>query len=711
MQSGKYTLRELFTNRSLEQIIIPEIQRDYVWSNEQVEDLISSLLEDFEKNQTAIFNAKSDDHRITELFKEFYKKQKYSTNIGFIYAYNDEEYADKYFLIDGQQRLTTMYLILLALTEGDYENKNEFENGYFPKHNDNNKGKLKLDYKVRESAHDFFQRFVMYILDSKDIKEITNQYWYHNEYKSDITIGSILNNFETIRLKLCKVNKKDFFAYIQNYVNFWYFDTSISEQGEELYIYMNARGEQTQPNENIKAKLLGSLTEDEVARFVSSRDDYNEITNLSDLKNFWGKKWEGWQDFFFQHSGETRNADIGFNEFLKCLDGFNYFKNNSLSINLDMIEIYYTAIFRITEHCPSFDWAIKCKNELIKIIYKGFVRNEKETDWFVAGDEKKGVDNSRMVFVWSILEYLKGPDINIALTQKEIRALRLFWLRYNNYDRSIAKLLNKIESLKKVDGLFGINEDFSEDEKLKHIYYINNLGLNEMDDFHENEMIIWKIEEHPLNIDGRDFKAINISHLIDFNKNPTTKELEKVNTKFIELFPVDTKIPCNELKTLLLYYSSDNEVYWNKVSPYYYENYDCSDWRRTIRKSEFKEFFIQYFNEKNIEKQIKECQIMFFSNKTVDEIRKFDSKRSQIIIYTNLIVNIWDKGNVAFYGNIEPGTTRIFEKELRIYQSSRYYDNSTELWGEIVKLVENNSTVEYILQDLIDRYSEYQEEY
>ena len=31
MKSGKYTLRELFLNKNIEQIIVPEIQRDYVW--------------------------------------------------------------------------------------------------------------------------------------------------------------------------------------------------------------------------------------------------------------------------------------------------------------------------------------------------------------------------------------------------------------------------------------------------------------------------------------------------------------------------------------------------------------------------------------------------------------------------------------------------------------------------------------------------------
>jgi hypothetical protein len=83
-------------------------------------------------------------------------------------------------------------------------------------------------------------------------------------------------------------------------VEFWYFDTNISEQGEELYIYMNARGESVKENENLKASLLAGLS--------------------SDIeKETYGRKWEDWQDFFWINRREENNstADKGFNEFLR----------------------------------------------------------------------------------------------------------------------------------------------------------------------------------------------------------------------------------------------------------------------------------------------------------------------------------------------------------------------------------------------------------
>ena len=103
MKSGKYTLRELFLNKNIEQIIVPEIQRDYVWKKEQVISILDSITEDYKKfdmnDDLKILNC-IDDDIIKTMFETYYKKQKYSSNIGFIFAYNDAEYKDKYFLID-----------------------------------------------------------------------------------------------------------------------------------------------------------------------------------------------------------------------------------------------------------------------------------------------------------------------------------------------------------------------------------------------------------------------------------------------------------------------------------------------------------------------------------------------------------------------------------------------------------------------------------
>jgi hypothetical protein len=125
---------ELFAARHLEQFVIPEIQRDYVWRKEQVDGLLRSILDNFKKwkDETTKPRVKLEAtgdtdkalpaHELDVLksdFVSFYAQRTWATNIGFIYAYCDADLPGQYALIDGQQRLTTIYLLLLALASMD----------------------------------------------------------------------------------------------------------------------------------------------------------------------------------------------------------------------------------------------------------------------------------------------------------------------------------------------------------------------------------------------------------------------------------------------------------------------------------------------------------------------------------------------------------------------------------------------------------------
>ena len=54
MKAGKYCFKDLFVNRYVQRIIIPEIQRDYVWREMQVTGLLNSLVNDYNKFLTGI---------------------------------------------------------------------------------------------------------------------------------------------------------------------------------------------------------------------------------------------------------------------------------------------------------------------------------------------------------------------------------------------------------------------------------------------------------------------------------------------------------------------------------------------------------------------------------------------------------------------------------------------------------------------------------
>ncbi len=301
MKAGKYTISDFYSHRNFEQIIVPEIQRDYVWTDVQVHGLLLDLNKQFieygvKKNKIKVAIREEGDSNLQSQFIEFKLRQDSSYNIGFIYAYQDDEYPGYMFLIDGQQRFTTLYLLLLAIAVKEAK-QSDFIKKYILTN-----GKNRLDYKVRNSASDFLAHFTDYVLKNgiDAVDNVKKQYWYFSDYKQDVTIKHIQEAFNVITSFVKSSDCKFNYHYLNNFIEFWYFDTNISEQGEELYIFMNARGEAVQENENIKANLLSKLT-------------------TSSDKEYYGEKWEEWQDFFWQLKGANFNSDGSFNEFLRWL--------------------------------------------------------------------------------------------------------------------------------------------------------------------------------------------------------------------------------------------------------------------------------------------------------------------------------------------------------------------------------------------------------
>ncbi|WP_342327617.1 DUF262 domain-containing protein [Pedobacter sp. FW305-3-2-15-E-R2A2] len=351
MNSAKYSIKDFFTFQNLEQILVPEIQRDYVWKIENVKKLLNSFIEDQEKwNETKESYPEEMLQKLSPKMRESLLRElensKVFCNIGFIYGYHDPEQISKYILIDGQQRLTTIFLLLLAV----HINENEtelFRRRYFPYE------QLKVDYKVRENSHVFLYEFVKFLLNGGSISEIKNQYWYFNSYKADQTICSLIDNYAQIATFLSNTPLSK--QFVEDQIEIFYFDISESEQGEDLYLYMNSRGESVQPNENIKAQLLEHVAESE--------------------KNTWGETWEKWQSFFWIKRGERPSADKGFDEFLKWIKSVEIITNQEYpslaslettlraireknkitpdGLSLQLIHTYYEALMRVLEKLPS----------------------------------------------------------------------------------------------------------------------------------------------------------------------------------------------------------------------------------------------------------------------------------------------------------------------------------------------------------------------
>jgi len=711
MKAGKYSIRDLFVNNYIDQIIIPEIQRDYVWGEEQTIGLLENILEDYTKYKEGNVPVQTDDAEIKALFEQYYKKQKYASNIGFLYAYNDPEYVGKYFLIDGQQRVTTIYLILLALCVKI--DKSIFEKYYYTNSD------LKVDYKVRDTAHVFMNEFVKYILSGSNHskEDIKQQYWYFSSNDLDPTVQSIIGNYNHIHEFLERNNlfNEDFLNYVQHFIEFWYFDTNLSDQGEELYIYMNARGEQIQTNENLKADLLGKLKTEDI-ELVKHRDDYSETADLNGLKNYWGKKWETWQDFFWLRKDENENADVGFNEFINCIAGLELYKNKLINaeysstklndlLTLINIEINIGVLEYLENEKGNFkslynysDWVDNYYNLIWNYINKATKRN---ANWFVNyQDKNKNDDRNNMVLLWSLFYYYE--DKNDSLNKDEFfRVMRFFYVRFHNYNRSVPTLKKTIDLLSingiidSIDNELGIKDSSPEEETdtkyrtkeetEKYTFLSGFIANPEL--LRQYESLIWEIEDHKYNLDGSYLGNINISHLIDFSANPIIEYLKSVRDRFFQLMKYTEGDEEANLVTLLLHYGS----FAAHVSPWYYQNYQFDNWRRVLRnvdgdKTAFKDFFKEFMDTDEI------MPLSHFLNKKnlvflelhKNDILEITEIRAQLITYSMLLgKDLWKVGNhMAYEANPE---MRLFNHEPRIFNSKRYYGSAATwyLWEEV----------------------------
>nr|WP_272873001.1 DUF262 domain-containing protein [Mycoplasma phocoeninasale] len=94
--SGCYSVNELIETFRKYMVILPVYQRDYVWDKEQIQSLLENLYNDFNNNNFSYLN-----------------------NIIFSVLKNTLEEDDPYVfeMVDGQQRIMTIILLLLAITK------------------------------------------------------------------------------------------------------------------------------------------------------------------------------------------------------------------------------------------------------------------------------------------------------------------------------------------------------------------------------------------------------------------------------------------------------------------------------------------------------------------------------------------------------------------------------------------------------------------
>lgn len=324
-------------------IFIPKIQRDYVQYRKSNEANLNGLLE---KLVVAL-------------------KENKEINLNFIYGYcektkinsntDSENILNVFIPIDGQQRLTTLFLLHYYVFSKSGKGVDELKN--------------KLIYDTRESTNEFIKLLldksedIFYGDVSKNIDEkIKNYSWYCSEWDYDVSIKSMLLVLGKIKDAFEKEEVNDFVCYAQKLltgcpIKFMIMEIDV-KYGNELYIKMNARGKQLTPFENFKADLLGYLKN-------KDKNLANDIANGLDgtWQNKFFKLWE--EDFKNDLGGEMAYIDLFFKKFFHYFI-INYYLLNGTEVN----EEKWNRIKNIDADNSFFDnyESILCKDKLVECI-------------------------------------------------------------------------------------------------------------------------------------------------------------------------------------------------------------------------------------------------------------------------------------------------------------------------------------------------------
>ncbi len=189
---NEVSIGDLFVGSEVSTYEIPIYQRNYAWGKEEIDALVQDVYDAFSKRKPAYF-------------------------IGTLVSYPK---GDRVFeIIDGQQRLTTIFLVLSAL---------------------NVETTSKLTYRARKKSDDTLRSL-------------------GNSNAGEVDQG-IIDGFEFAKNALNEIDEREEFrTYFQKNVHIIHYRVPKDIDLNHYFEIMNSRGEQLEKHEIVKAKLMGKL--------------------------------------------------------------------------------------------------------------------------------------------------------------------------------------------------------------------------------------------------------------------------------------------------------------------------------------------------------------------------------------------------------------------------------------------------------------------
>lgn len=561
----KKNIEELLGNY----MVVPEIQREYVWGSNK--NIVNQFIDSIKDNK--------------------------DINVGFLYSYSN---GNQEYIIDGQQRLTTLVLCLYyaSLMQGKYDKFKSLLKVNSPN--------MSFTYRVRSNTEEFMQCLFNSGLYKE--KEIKDSKWYHACYDADLSISSmiaLLNYLDEIKFDV-KYND------ILN-IKFWYYPIDETSLGEDLYITMNSRGKTLDNAEKLKPLL-----------FEKSRKE---------LKN-WGKIWDDWEDFFFTllNGDDITKINVAMNNLIRIvwelktcgehneLKPFEAIKD----LNLSDIELFFNAL---------------------KLIVNSEFKNKVD---LLFGNKKSDESDGNFLILKSLLlvciKYREDEKM------RNVEMKRVYQLIYNKmYRRGSQKHIPLLTLLKtyheRIDGYFynialdvcsdAGKDDYFDASDLLMIQTMSDSVKDNISELSEVEKEFWKTQSTDVVRCHYIWKG-DLSTLINWSSENNNFNIEtfcKYSSFFDSLF---TDFSGHEINSLRRAWIVGMKEYSPvKVGSYYTFCWEWEDWRRSITQhsTDFKLFMDNLIKDKECGKTLNKAMQEYIDNSSDKDYIEF-AKDSYLIDFT-----------------------------------------------------------------------------
>lgn len=300
--------------------LVPEYQRSYVWESDNIEDLLDDLW-------FAFFNRPENEYFLGSL----------------VLKKTNEKKFDEFEVLDGQQRLTTFFIMMAVLRDiaTNMDLKEACHDRIFQKEN-KYKGipeRIRLVYKIRDNVESFIKT---YILEDKGTTK--NELSTYKD-SNNVSISHMANAIFTIQSFFSDKSQQElenFGEYLGLHPVFIYVSTESREDAFRMFTILNNRGIPLTSADILKSMNIGEIHDEK------ERDKY-------------AKKWEQIEgelgDDFDRFLSFIRTILVKEKARLNLLDEFedNVYKKGLLKKGKETIDFItkikeiYDTIIRLTD--------------------------------------------------------------------------------------------------------------------------------------------------------------------------------------------------------------------------------------------------------------------------------------------------------------------------------------------------------------------------